>query len=58
MSTVITKHYLTLLQDKVLPALNQTGVVSVISFMQDGTPPYYANRVKTLIFSIPLVKTE
>lgn len=47
--TVTAERYLTLLRDEVVPALNQRGVLSVITFMQDGAPPHFANPVKQFL---------
>ena len=47
--TVTAERYLLLLREKVVPELQERGVLSTVIFMQDGAPPHAASTVKTFL---------
>lgn len=49
--SVTAERYLTLLNDHVVPALQQRRALSSVTFMQDGAPPHVSRSVKTFLLS-------
>lgn len=47
----ISQRYFTLFVVKVVAAINQRSVLSVISLMQDGAPSYYGNPTTRFLLS-------
>lgn len=47
--SVTAERYLTLLNDHVIPALQQRRALSSVTFMQDGAPPHVSRSVKTFL---------
>ena len=42
-------HYLSMLQDMIIPELQQCGCLEIITFQQDGAPLHIARKVKKLL---------